>query len=353
MDKITELLNADKSGTLEKSLGTARMIGKRLSSIPDRRASAPPEQSINNRKTSIACDNIEQNTSKRRTTSVTEDVGTPRKHTSVTGEIGTPRRRSSLTTENMPYDIDPYDTVEWNDKLEFAAKDIGENSKGYKLMHIAEAQKASTTYNRLMILGMCMGPFSGVISGIGVAVPSTPAIPIIATILGFLAGIIVAIIRFGKYDEYSLANKQAAARYTSIESNVRRQLSLYRFDRVPPTAYMEWLETKYEELFLSAPLLPAGVYDKYSSTAKKLGLTVPNQYDATITINNDYVTKNTNSSADIEVNSGDILPGDIEEGGIKATLPEVWVETTIKRSNTMAPVTDKMMEYEMKRMMGN
>ena len=133
--------------------------------------------------------------------------------------------------------------VEWNDKLEMAAKDIGETSKSYKLMHIQEAQLADKTYNRLMIIGIIMGPLSGITSGIGATINTgtEPIIPIIAAIFGFISGIIVAIIKFGKYDEASNANKQAAARYTSIESNVRRQLGLYRSDRVPAIPYMEWL----------------------------------------------------------------------------------------------------------------
>ena len=50
-------------------------------------------------------------------------------------------------------------------------------------------------------------------------------------ILGFLSGVIVAILKYGKYDEVSTANKSAAAKYASLEANVRRQLSLYRSDR--------------------------------------------------------------------------------------------------------------------------
>ena len=47
-----------------------------------------------------------------------------------------------------------------------------------------------------------------------------PTFPIIELVLGFLSGIVVASIKFGRYDEVSNANKTAAARYTSIESNV-------------------------------------------------------------------------------------------------------------------------------------
>ena len=148
--------------------------------------------------------------------------------------------------------------IVWNDKLESVAKDIGEDATGNKLMHIWEAQNNITKYNRLMMLGICIGPIGGLLSTIGAALnpDRDPTIPIISAIFGFLSGIFVAIIKFGKYDEKSNGHKQAVARYTSVESNVRRQLSLYRMDRIPASTYMEWLERKFEDIFLAAPLLP-------------------------------------------------------------------------------------------------
>jgi len=257
--------------------------------------------------------------------------------------------------------------IEWNEKLEIAAKDIGEASKGYKLMHIRQAQKSIKTYNNLMIAGVMMGPMAGVASGIGAAINSgtDPTIPIIAVVLGFLSGIVVTIMKFGKYDENSNANKQAAARYTSIESNVRRQLGLYRVDRVPATPYMEWLETKYEELFSSAPLLPASMYDKYSNFAKDVGLSVPTRYEPVITINTDYETTKVREiidTTDIEVNSfGESIIHeeleDIEKGSKKANKQKN-IKKTIKRTGTMSQFpdlnkcSDQMLNYEMKRMMG-
>lgn len=276
--------------------------------------------------------------------------------------------------------------IMWNDRLEQAAKNIGESSKSYKLMHIKEAQRATKAYNRLMIFGIILGPLSGVLSALDAAIDTNndPTLPIIVTVLGFLAGIIVATVKFGKYGEVSNANKQAAARYTSVESSVRRQLGLYRTDRVLAIPYMDWLETKYEELFLSAPLLPAGAYDRYANIAKKLGLSVPNQYEAVITINSEYEdtkVQAVGNVANIEINVGDSpkkeeISGDVEEGGY-ASAPSVSVNESpeqradrlmptpgikgnkrIRRTGTMAQFpalnecSDKMLQYELKRMMG-
>ena len=273
-------------------------------------------------------------------------------------------RQINRKISTVPENPSKKDT-KWNYKLEIAAKDIGESAKSYKLMHIQEAQNAKRKYNRLMIFGIILGPISGVVSSVNTLInPETdPTISIIALILGFLGGVVVAIVKFGKYDESSTSNKQAAARYTSIESNVRRQLGLYRVDRVQALAYMEWLETKYEELFLSAPLLPARVYDKYTKDAKKLGLKVPTQYDAVITINDGHesikIKEDTNNKT-IRVNS-ELSP---ESNSLIADA-DIYLDEKntnskpnekLKRTNTMHhfpqlnQYSDKMLEYEMKRM---
>ena len=54
----------------------------------------------------------------------------------------------------------------------------------------------------------------------------------ITTLISFLSGILITIIKFNKYDEVSYAHKTASSRYISLEENIRRQLMLYREDRI-------------------------------------------------------------------------------------------------------------------------
>lgn len=256
----------------------------------------------------------------------------------------------------------------WNDKLEQAAKDIGDKSKSYKIMHIEQAQKTSTTYNHLMILGITLGPLSGIISGIGAVInPETdPILPIMSILFGFLSGIIVSIIKFGRYDEVSNANKQAAARYTGIESNVRRQLSLYRKDRVDAIEYMKWLENKYEEMFFSAPLLPEDVYEKQVLMVKELGLEVPEKYGQTITINKEYETtkiKEVMNNQNIEiqvsededkesVNNKDIHLSVTDEDNNSNKVSTILRTSKMANFPELNECSDKALEYELKRFMG-
>ena len=236
------------------------------------------------------------------------------------------------------------ETTVWNDELEAAVKEIGDESKGYKIMHIHMAQRATQIYTHLTIAGIVLGPLASLFSSVdSFANPERSVASIISIFLGFLSGVTVAIIKFGKYDEVSNANKTASARYTSIESNVRRQLSLQRKDRIPAMTYMDWLETKYEELFMSAPLLPRKVFDNYIYTAKKQGLTVPERYKHNIDIEDGYILSKKEEIADIS---------DIEVA--KDTIedkPKSLIQTsTFSSFADLNQFSDDMLRYEMRRM---
>jgi len=239
----------------------------------------------------------------------------------------------------------------WNTKLEEVTQRIGEDAKGYKLMHLSQARQSNTIYNRLILVGIFVGPLGGILSTINQVLgePHSPVLSISETILGFMSGIIIAVIKFGKYDEATNANQAAAASYTSLEANVRRQLSLYRADRMKATAYMDWLQTKYEETMLAAPLLSSNTHSQYIIHAAREGWTVPNQYDHVITINQDIQPR------EIIDTSAIILQSNLPSPTTKVPNPSIIV----KRTNTMTKIpemnkySDKMLQYEMQRMIGN
>ena len=236
----------------------------------------------------------------------------------------------------------------WNEKIEIVAKNIGEDAKSYKLMHIIQAQKAHDIYNQLTIWGIIIGPFSGVLNAINQSLqPDSPIIPIIVIILSFISGILVAMVKFGKYDEITNANQSAAARYTGLEANIRRQLSLYRINRVKAKTYLEWIEVKYEEILISAPLLSTAVYNKFIKRAKKEGWKVPNKDEYVIAINKEECARET------AIPSSRQQQSEPEQQSEPAAQPKLIV----KRSLTMAKMpeinqySDRMLQYEMNRLM--
>ena len=102
--------------------------------------------------------------------------------------------------------------VEWNDKLESAAKDIGDSAKGYKIMHINQAQKLSLKYNIIFndiwnyftfTFMLLVQNCDVIVSTIDTVSEADSQIPgIIISILGFLyfdiETITITILKFGK-----------------------------------------------------------------------------------------------------------------------------------------------------------
>ena len=232
--------------------------------------------------------------------------------------------------------------MSWDDDSEDFIKQITDNIKSYKFMHLQQAQQSYSFYRKLTIGGIIIGPMASILSSINQVLnpDENPVIPIIEILLGFLAGIIVTIIKFGKYDEAMNSNQTVAAKYSSLEANISRQMCLYRENRLPSTNYLEWIETKYGDILNSAPIITKNTYNSFVKNATKNGHRVPNRYDSIITINKDSLPEiiiQTETTTDNKTTSD---PNKV----------------TTKRSTTMMKLpevnqySDKMLQYEMKRM---
>lgn len=175
--------------------------------------------------------------------------------------------------------------IKWNNNLEIIVKNIGEEAMGYKVMHLQSAKKSMNIYNFLMYIGIIIGPLSGFISGFGtIYEPNENVYPILSTILSFLSGILISIIKFGSFKENSDAHKTSASKYISIESNIRRQLNLPRENRTSYEEYYSWLSSTYEDIFVSSPFISSEIYKKYIKKAKEHNIKVPEEYGITINV---------------------------------------------------------------------
>jgi hypothetical protein len=217
----------------------------------------------------------------------------------------------------------------WNDSIEKNVLGVGEKAKGYKIMHVQESRTLSRQYNWLMYSGIALGPLAGLLSGLGAIMspPEDPVyFPIFSACAAFMAGIVVAVTKFGKFEEKTASHKLAASKYTSLESNIRRQLSLGRDNRVNAVKYLDYIGNSFDDLFTTSPLIEKSVYDNYVRVARAKGYIIPDEYELTMHIEN------------------------CEE-------PPVKEENNIKRENTIAKLpyishfSDGRMMYEIQRMM--
>lgn len=263
--------------------------------------------------------------------------------------------------------LERHDSVEWNDKIEFVVRDIGENCKINKVMHLTYAQMCASKHKKLMYGGMLLGPVSGIISAIqGITTIDLSYLSLISSTMSFISGGIIAIVKFAKYDEMMTSHKIAAAKYVSLESNIRRQLALYRSDRVDAGEYLSWLNETYDTLFMASPLLPQNIYSRFG---------VNNRDTSAIFINTEYEDRTIRDMlnyTEINVNKQIPKPDDNIEyfkpgntpssrGSVTSTGIEhqqIQGHTRIDRTNTLSlfvelsRYNDRMMSYDLRRFLG-
>ena len=145
------------------------------------------------------------------------------------------------------------DKIKWNDNLEKETYNIAYNCNHSKINHIKNSIIYSRIYSMFIILGVLIGPVSSTLSTTDAF--SSSSLLIISSFTGYISGIIIAVIKFGKFEQLSVSNKNAAMKYNSLENNIKRQLSLYRTDRIKPDNYLKWIELKFEEINSSSPLI--------------------------------------------------------------------------------------------------
>jgi len=162
----------------------------------------------------------------------------------------------------------------WNSKIEKAVKLIEKQCRLYRKMHTEVSIENSEKYSNFMLSAIIITPFSGVVTTIGsILCKDLQHIYIYnvsSTVLSFLSGILVTIIKFNKYDENSYAHKTASSRYISLEENIKRQLILYREDRINANEYLTWLSKSFDELYFSAPDFESKILKKYEKQLEEM-----------------------------------------------------------------------------------
>lgn len=245
--------------------------------------------------------------------------------------------------------------ISWDKNIEKNILSIGEKAHGYRLMHIQESRNMSHIYEQLMYSGILLGPLAALLSGIQTIIApddSDVYLPIAVTCIGFISGIVVAITKYGKFEEKSSSHKLAASKYTSLESNVRRQLILSRNNRVNAEEYLEYIGKSFDELFTSSPLVANKTYENYVQIAKENGLTIPDEYK--ITINSNEKLYKSVSAIDSKENANLRDVTDHTEDGFiseKSTTPRRI--NTISHFSDVNKFSDGRIVYEMNRMMAS
>ena len=165
----------------------------------------------------------------------------------------------------------------WNSKLEKSIQSLGELCIGYKWMHCELAKEKTLIYNRLMYCSIFFAPIPGVLNTINAYISDQVVIPIIITIISFMTGVLISIIKFGNYESQINKYKSTAGKYTSLANNARVQLNLGKEDREDAKQYIVWFTTSYSDLFEESPIIPEYIMLRYRKHAEKNKFSIPGE----------------------------------------------------------------------------
>ncbi len=249
--------------------------------------------------------------------------------------------------------------VEWNSQLEQSVKALAETGIAYKWMHLESARFFSNLNNILSYSAIVLGPIASALTSINISFDSN-IIPILVIVITLGSGILVSAVKFGKFEEAGHSHKIAAAKYTSLVTNCRRQLSLYRKDRENAAEYLNWYNNSHEEIFSSSPLIIGRIQNQYLKYARENNKTIPDDGDIFVA---DGMLNELCNNNEIEVNNSESQNENEEE----AKTPPNSLAIVINRPNQRQSIrnlhsynpsaalnkfADGKMRYEMRRLYG-
>jgi hypothetical protein len=232
----------------------------------------------------------------------------------------------------------------WSDGVEKILKEIGDSCQGYKWMNIFAAKRSSKIHNALMYTVIVIGPLSGILTTLS---EDHPYFTVLVTILSFATGALTAVTKFARLERKSALHKAIAAKYASLEGNIRRQLNLSKSERVHAGDYLDWISTSFDDLYSSTPLIPEDIYKKWVDFATQNNLCIPKELS--IKTENDHANLKVLCAVNtIEVNNGDTqAPVNIKVDTIQE---EETKEYKTEILSDLARYDEAKMKYEMSRL---
>jgi hypothetical protein len=176
----------------------------------------------------------------------------------------------------MENEANPKTTTKvWSENIEATVKAIAEKCQGYTWINMNAAKKLSHYHDVLMFILIVIAPLSGLLTLLDDSLITRN----ISAVISFIVGIISAGVKYSKFGWKITTYKNIASKYSQLENNIRRQLSLERDERVNAGSYLEWVSNTYDNLFDSTPILPNEIFERWVELAKTKDLKIPEKLD--------------------------------------------------------------------------
>lgn len=158
----------------------------------------------------------------------------------------------------------------WNETTEKVIKDIQTSCREYKYMHVEACKAASRKYDFTMYVIIAVGPISSILASTYDTSDNcnSPINQAVQIFLYLITGVLSAIIKFSKFEHKATVHRTTSLKFSSLENNIKRQLTLRPEDRQPADKYLDWVIHSFDELFNSSPIIADTVFQKWSKERK-------------------------------------------------------------------------------------
>lgn len=140
----------------------------------------------------------------------------------------------------------------WSETVERTIREMCDNCEKNRARNAAEAVRLITYYNILVYTVIAINPIASIIYN---TLGEAESAVVLINLSLFLVSVLSGWIKYAKFEERAFVHNSFAARFSSLKSNIERQLSLASEERVQAGEYFEWVSESYDELNSSAPLL--------------------------------------------------------------------------------------------------
>lgn len=262
--------------------------------------------------------------------------------------------------------------TEWTDELEKQLKYLGECAQGYVRMYKMDILRYSKLQQRWTSGNISAGVIGGALLtlALSLGIDQSQAMIIISAFLSFGSSVCQGYLYQVDYASTLADLKRQAAKYSGLQNNIKRQLSIPRRKREKAEDYHRWITNNYDQLAETSLNIHPDTVDEYRKICEKDGLPFPdeNAADARIVIHIDPVNGGSNESTipHVEVHKEDNISqsprkhvrentdvGDVLADEDKSVLTKGGTLRGQVNIQEALGYTDQHMRYELTRLAGH
>jgi hypothetical protein len=180
---------------------------------------------------------------------------------------------------------------EWTEEIEKQLKYLGECAQGYVRMYKMDILRYSNLQQRWTQGGISAGILGAALltMALSLGVENSQIMIIVSTFLSFGTSVCQGYLYQVDYATILADLKRQASKYSGLQNNIKRQLSMPRNKREKAEDYHYWITNNYDQLGETSLNIHPDTVEKYRNICEKDNLPFPdeNAADARIVIHKD------------------------------------------------------------------